>query len=80
MTIYNVMTNDNWTMALEIGIEESSLLVACVYYFSMWIILNMCMIGLVIGVLLDGFTKQISHHQDNFEENNHHHIEHDSKN
>ena len=49
------MTNDDWYGVLYMGVEVNKYY-ALAYSFSMMIIINYCTFGLVIAVMLDGFS------------------------
>ncbi|CAD8208793.1 unnamed protein product [Paramecium pentaurelia] len=58
MTVFNIMTNDDWygVFVLGTGINETF---GTVYSYSMVIILNYLTYGLVLAILLDGFSKYL---------------------
>ena len=58
MTVFNIMTNDDWygVLVLGTGINKTF---AVVYSYSMVIILNYLTYGLVLAILLDGFGKYL---------------------
>ena len=58
MTIFNIMTNDDWYGVYVIGTGLNKIS-ATIYSFSMVIILNYLTYGLVLAILLDGFGKYL---------------------
>ncbi|CAD8125822.1 unnamed protein product [Paramecium sonneborni] len=58
MTVFNIMTNDDWygVFVLGTGINETF---GIVYSYSMVIVLNYLTYGLVLAILLDGFSKYL---------------------
>ncbi|CAD8095967.1 unnamed protein product [Paramecium sonneborni] len=58
MTIFNIMTNDDWYGVYVIG-SEINTVAATIYSFSMVIILNYLTYGLVLAILLDGFGRYL---------------------
>lgn len=58
MTIFNIMTNDDWYGVYVIG-SEINTVAAIIYSFSMVIILNYLTYGLVLAILLDGFGRYL---------------------
>jgi len=58
MTIFNIMTNDDWYGVYVMG-GEISYTFSVIYSYSMVIILNYCTYGLVLAILLDGFGKYL---------------------
>ncbi|CAD8181015.1 unnamed protein product [Paramecium pentaurelia] len=58
MTIFNIMTNDDWYGVFVLGTEISTV-AAIIYSYSMVIILNYLTYGLVLAILLDGFGRYL---------------------
>ncbi|CAD8187083.1 unnamed protein product [Paramecium octaurelia] len=58
MTIFNIMTNDDWYGVYVIG-SDIDFTFSIIYSFSMVLILNYLTYGLVMAVLLDGFGKYL---------------------
>lgn len=58
MTVFNIMTNDDWYGAFVLGTGINQTF-AVVYAYSMVIILNYLTYGLVLAILLDGFGKYL---------------------
>lgn len=58
MTIFNIMTNDDWYGVLVLG-TNINLNFGIIYSYSMVIILNYLTYGLVLAILLDGFGKYL---------------------
>lgn len=58
------MSNDDWYGVLWMGIEQNKTY-ALIYSFSMMILLNYCTFGLVIAVILDGFSLYLDEVDDN---------------
>lgn len=58
MTVFNIMTNDDWYGVYVIG-TGLNMDAATIYSFSMVIILNYLTYGLVLAILLDGFGKYL---------------------
>jgi len=58
MTIFNIMTNDDWYGVLVLG-TNVNLNFGVIYSYSMVIILNYLTYGLVLAILLDGFGKYL---------------------
>ena len=58
MTVFNIMTNDDWygVFVLGTGINETF---GIIYSYSMVIVLNYLTYGLVLAILLDGFSKYL---------------------
>ncbi|CAD8209125.1 unnamed protein product [Paramecium pentaurelia] len=58
MTVFNIMTNDDWygVFVLGTGINETF---GTLYSYSMVIVLNYLTYGLVLAILLDGFSKYL---------------------
>lgn len=54
MTVFNIMTNDDWFGVLVLG-SEINLVFAMIYSLSMVFFLNYLTYGLVMAILLDGF-------------------------
>ncbi|CAD8054707.1 unnamed protein product [Paramecium primaurelia] len=63
MTIFNIMTNDDWYGVYVIG-SELNLTAAVIFSFSMVLILNYLTYGLVLAILLDGFGKYLEEKHD----------------
>lgn len=58
MTIFNIMTNDDWYGVYVIG-GDINFTFSIIYSFSLVLILNYLTYGLVIAILLDGFGKYL---------------------
>ena len=58
MTIFNIMTNDDWYGVYAIG-SQVNLTAAVIFSFSMVLILNYLTYGLVLAILLDGFGRYL---------------------
>ncbi|CAD8120846.1 unnamed protein product [Paramecium sonneborni] len=58
MTIFNIMTNDDWYGVYVIG-SDINFTFSIIYSFSLVLILNYLTYGLVMAVLLDGFGKYL---------------------
>ncbi|CAK56635.1 unnamed protein product (macronuclear) [Paramecium tetraurelia] len=58
MTIFNIMTNDDWYGVYVIG-SDIDFTFSIIYSFSLVLILNYLTYGLVMAVLLDGFGKYL---------------------
>ena len=58
MTIFNIMTNDDWYGVYVIG-GDINYTFSIIYSFSLVLILNYLTYGLVIAILLDGFGKYL---------------------
>ncbi|CAD8147067.1 unnamed protein product [Paramecium octaurelia] len=71
MTIFNIMTNDDWYGVYVMG-SDLNYTFAVIYSYSMVIILNYLTYGLFMAILLDGFGKYL----DQSIENTHVHEEH----
>ena len=54
MTIFNIMTNDDWYGVYVMG-GNINYVFAVIYSYSMVIVLNYITYGLVLAILLDGF-------------------------
>ena len=54
MTIFNILTNDDWYGVYVMG-GEINYIFAVLYSYSMVIFLNYITYGLVLAILLDGF-------------------------
>ncbi|CAD8075871.1 unnamed protein product [Paramecium primaurelia] len=63
MTIFNIMTNDDWYGVYVMG-GEISYTFSVIYSYSMVIILNYCTYGLVLAILLDGFGKYLGNQEE----------------
>ncbi|CAD8196993.1 unnamed protein product [Paramecium pentaurelia] len=59
MTIFNIMTNDDWYGVYVIGSDIDHTF-SIIYSFSLVLILNYLTYGLVMAVLLDGFGKYLN--------------------
>ncbi|CAD8096268.1 unnamed protein product [Paramecium sonneborni] len=64
MTIFNIMTNDDWYGVYVMG-SELNYTFAVIYSYSMVIILNYLTYGLFMAVLLDGFGKYLNQSTEN---------------
>lgn len=64
MTIFNIMTNDDWYGVYVMGSDQNYTF-AVLYSYSMVIILNYLTYGLFMAILLDGFGKFLSQPADN---------------
>ena len=58
MTVFNIMTNDDWYGVFVLGTDINETF-AVVYSYSMVIVLNYLTYGLVLAILLDGFGKYL---------------------
>lgn len=58
MTVFNIMTNDDWYGILALG-SEINMVFAFIYSFSMVHFLNYITYGLVMAILLDGFGEYL---------------------
>jgi hypothetical protein len=56
MVIFNIITNDNWYDIYIRGNESGNKIVTHVYLFLMIFIVNICLLGLALAIILDGFT------------------------
>jgi hypothetical protein len=63
MTIFDIMTNDDWYGVFIYGSEVNQYF-ATIYSYSMVIILNYCTYGLFMAILLDGFGKYLNEPHD----------------
>ncbi|CAD8114498.1 unnamed protein product [Paramecium sonneborni] len=63
MTIFDIMTNDEWYGAFVLG-SQINLTAAYIFSFSMVIILNYLTYGLVLAILLDGFGRYLEQKND----------------
>lgn len=59
MTIFNIMTNDDWYGVYVLG-SGINFTFSIIYSFSLVLILNYLTYGLVIAILLDGFGKYLN--------------------
>ncbi|CAD8054705.1 unnamed protein product [Paramecium primaurelia] len=59
MTIFNIMTNDDWYGVYVMG-SDINYTFAVIYSYSMVIILNYLTYGLFMAILLDGFGKYLN--------------------
>ncbi|CAD8200926.1 unnamed protein product [Paramecium octaurelia] len=64
MTIFNIMTNDDWYGVYVMG-GQLNYTFAVIYSYSMVIILNYLTYGLFMAVLLDGFGKYLNQSNEN---------------
>ncbi|CAD8095957.1 unnamed protein product [Paramecium sonneborni] len=64
MTIFNIMTNDDWYGVYVMG-SELNYTFAVIYSYSMVLILNYLTYGLFMAVLLDGFGKYLNQSTEN---------------
>ncbi|CAD8091567.1 unnamed protein product [Paramecium primaurelia] len=64
MTIFNIMTNDDWYGVYVMG-SDLNYTFAVIYSYSMVIILNYLTYGLFMAILLDGFGKYLNQSIDN---------------
>ncbi|CAK66104.1 unnamed protein product (macronuclear) [Paramecium tetraurelia] len=58
MTVFNIMTNDDWYGVLALGTKVNQIF-AFIYSFSMIHFLNYITYGLVMAILLDGFGEYL---------------------
>ncbi|CAD8125783.1 unnamed protein product [Paramecium sonneborni] len=63
MTIFNIMTNDDWYGVYVMG-GDINYNFAVIYSYSMVLILNYLTYGLVLAILLDGFGKYLGNSDD----------------
>ncbi|CAD8111377.1 unnamed protein product [Paramecium primaurelia] len=63
MTIFNIMTNDDWYGVYVMG-GSLNYIFAVIYSYSMVIILNYLTYGLVLAILLDGFGKYLGNEEE----------------
>ena len=56
LTIFNILTNDDWYGVLELGTFYSNKYITIIYMFFLVFILNLLTIGILIAILLDGFV------------------------
>ena len=63
MTIFNIMTNDDWYGVYVMG-GYIDYTFSVIYSYSMVIILNYLTYGLVIAILLDGFGKYLGEEEE----------------
>ncbi|CAD8122391.1 unnamed protein product [Paramecium sonneborni] len=69
MTIFNIMTNDDWYGVYVMG-GNINYVFAVIYSYSMVIVLNYITYGLVLAILLDGFgaiDKEMMEQEDSIE-------------
>ncbi|CAD8110743.1 unnamed protein product [Paramecium primaurelia] len=69
MTIFNIMTNDDWYGVYVIG-GNINYVFAVIYSYSMVIVLNYITYGLVLAILLDGFgaiNKEMNEQEESIE-------------
>lgn len=63
MTIFNIMTNDDWYGVYVMG-GGLNYNFGVIYSYSMVIILNYLTYGLVLAILLDGFGKYLGNEEE----------------
>ncbi|CAK68274.1 unnamed protein product (macronuclear) [Paramecium tetraurelia] len=63
MTIFNIMTNDDWYGVYVMG-GSLNYNFALIYSYSMVIILNYLTYGLVLAIMLDGFGKYLGNEEE----------------
>ena len=56
MTIFNIMTNDDWYHVYVNGNVNGNRYATHIYIFLMIIIINISLLGLALAIILDGFT------------------------
>lgn len=59
MTVFNIITNDDWYGVLVLGTKYSRPWIAIAYTFTMIFVINYLIYGLVMAVLLDAFSKEL---------------------
>lgn len=55
MTVFNIMTNDDWYGVFRLG-TEFNIYYAVIYSYTMVFVLNYFVYGIVMAILLDGFS------------------------
>jgi hypothetical protein len=63
MTVFDVSTTDDWYSLFELGVHHSSKWLTIIFVFSTIYFVNFMIFGLVLAIILDGFSKFI-HDQD----------------
>jgi hypothetical protein len=59
MTVFNVITNDDWYGILVLATIHSEIWIALTYCFVMIFVINYMIFGLVMAILLDAFSKEL---------------------
>lgn len=59
MTVFNIITNDDWYGVLVLGTMYSEPWIALAYTFTLIFVINYLIYGLVMAVLLDAFSKEL---------------------
>jgi len=60
MSIFNLSTTDGWPGLFELGMHYSSKWATILFIFTTIYLLNFMIFGLVLAIILDGFSKFIN--------------------
>lgn len=59
-TVFDVSTTDDWYGLFHLGIDHSSKWATIIFVFSLIYFLNFMIFGLVLAIILEGFSKFIN--------------------
>lgn len=58
MTVFDISTNDDWYGVIILGTRYSNVYLTILYCIALLYILNYMTFGLVLAIILDGFSFQ----------------------
>lgn len=70
MSVFDIVTNDDWYGVFNLGASYSYKWPTVLFVFTMIYLINYLTLGILMAILLDGFSKYINEQEDDVAQHN----------